>query len=405
RGARGLFALGLLSAVVGVAWDGFTRANGPKQRFQRALFALANDDLERAQAELFHLKDLPDYQPHAALISGVLLLQERKLAAALEEFQSAVEHDDTRALAWTLAGRALLEQRRFQAAEHAFLTALSYEPGFAEAHRGLAGAYFKVGDMPKAMGYLQGAAAASPHDPRPARFMATIARSAGQIQEATEFLQETLRRDDEGWMRLHWEARQEVLLELGQLQSELLHHAEALETLRELAETPAVLSLRAECHYAVGEVEAAQGCLTRALELDPQHSKSWLLQGRLALDANDLERALESLNRALERRPLDVAVHHALAQTYFRVGRESVGRQHAQRAQELRNLSEEFETMNQQVMHQPQDAALCFKLGLMAEQLGRESMAEYWYRAVLLLDPQHEEAAVCLARLAGPPPP
>jgi tetratricopeptide (TPR) repeat protein len=218
-------------------------------------------------------------------------------------------------------------------------------------------------------------------------------------------LQETLRRDDERWMSLHREARLEVLLELAQLQVDLLHHAEALETLRQLAEAPAVLSLRAECHYALGDVEAAQGCLTRALELDPQDSKSWLLQGRLALDANDLERALESLNRALERRPLDVAVHHVLAQTYFRVGRESVGRQHAQRAQELRDLSEEFEKLNQQAMHDPQDVTLCFKLGRMAEQLGRTPIAEYWYRAVLLLDPQHEDAAVCLAKLTGPPPP
>ncbi|HEV3021569.1 MAG TPA: hypothetical protein VGX76_03855, partial [Pirellulales bacterium] len=85
RWARRLFALSLLAAVVGAACDGFIRANGPHKRFQRALFALANDDVERAQAELFHLKDLPDYQPHAALISGVLLLQERKLAAALDE--------------------------------------------------------------------------------------------------------------------------------------------------------------------------------------------------------------------------------------------------------------------------------------------------------------------------------
>jgi tetratricopeptide (TPR) repeat protein len=405
RGARRLFALVVLTGLVGVACDGFIRANGPQQRYQRALVALAHDDLARAQAELFYLKELPDYQPHAALISGVLLVQEGKLAAALDEFRSAVEHDDTRALAWTLAGRALLEQHRFQAAEHAFLTALSYEPGMAEADRGLAGAYFKVGDMRKAMGHLQRAADASPHDPRPPRFMATIARSAGQLQEATEFLQESLRRHDEGWMPMHWEARQEALLELGQLQTDLLHHAEALETLSELAETPAVLSLRAECDYALGKVEAAQGCLTRALELDPHHSKAWLLQGRLALDANDAERALESLNRALERRPLDVAVHHMLAQTCFQLGREGLGRQHAQRAQELRNLSEEFETTSHRVLEEPQNVALCFKLGQMAEQLGRNAIAEYWYRAVLLLDPRHEEAAVHLAKLTEPTPP
>jgi tetratricopeptide (TPR) repeat protein len=393
--------LAVLAVALGAAAYRLTHVDSPEFRYRRALLALANDNPQQAESDLLYLQTLPDYQAHASLISGVLLQQVQRPDDALEEFRAAVEHPDTRALAWTLAGRTLLQQRRFPAAENALQRALSCDPSLAEAHRCLAAAYFEVGDMPLAMGHLHEAAESSPNDPRPHRFMGTIARSAGQNAAAIDFLRESLRRDAAGAMRMDPDARREVLLELAQLQVELLRHAEALESLRDVAETANVLSLRAECHYAQGDLERARECLAGALEIEPGHFASLLLRGRLALESNDTAAAAESLNRALQQNPLDHDLHYVLSQMYYRQGQIDLAKQHTNKAQELRDLDVEFEKMNRDVLSEPRNPLKCFRLGLMAERIGRGAIAAYWYRATLLLDPEHVQARERLSELSA----
>ncbi|HEV3022832.1 MAG TPA: tetratricopeptide repeat protein, partial [Pirellulales bacterium] len=158
--ALGFVALAILGAALVLRY-----MNRPQSHFDRALRALGLNDFDRARYELVRLEGLREYEPHASLISGILLLEEHKPDDALEQFALATDHPDTRVLAYTFAGRTFYQRRQFQAAERALLAAVKFGPGHAEAHRWLGVAYFDVGAMSQAALYLTQAAELAPRDP------------------------------------------------------------------------------------------------------------------------------------------------------------------------------------------------------------------------------------------------
>jgi tetratricopeptide (TPR) repeat protein len=328
-------------------------------------------------------------------------LQEQKPDEALDELRRAVEHPDTRTLALTLAGKTLLRQRHFETGERMLHLALMEDPNLLEAHRVLGAAYVDVGDVGAALVHLVKAAELSPDDPRPHRLMADIHRAFHQDESALEDLSESVRR-----AKIHPEivpatVRRRTVLELAQLQNELLRHEEALETLKTAEETPDTLGLRAVCHHALGDLESAATCAARALQLDPDHVVALMMRGRLAMGANDVTLAQECLERIVELSPMDPTAHYMLSQTHHRLGQDDLAEEHATKAAEIRDLSQEYTEAYERTAREPRQPQSCFRLGLMAERLGLPEAAAGWYRATLLLDPQHAEAIERASKLPG----
>ncbi len=385
----------LVVRTLGAATFGVANFNRPENCYRRALQALGRDDFDRAQYELLRLQGLPEYEPHASLINGILLLQKQNLEGALEEFRQAAEHVDTRALALTLAGKTLLRQRQFARAEAVLQQALEYDPNLAEVHGSLGAAYFDVGDVRLALEHLDKAAKLSPNDPRPYQLMATIHQSFRQDKTAIEDLRELLRRGATG------SVRQEALLDMAQLQSRLKRHQEAIDTLQGADESPDSLALLADCQFALGNLEGARDCVDRALGLDPGQFEARLMQGRLAMEAKDFTAAIESLNRAFEVRPKSQVVNTLLSQALHALGKDDLAAQHAETAEQLRELNRQYAELSESFGREPRNALTCYRLGLMAERLGLQSQATAWYRAAVLLDPRYTKAGERLSQLPG----
>jgi tetratricopeptide (TPR) repeat protein len=393
-----LAALAALMAALGAMACGFIYYDRPLNHYRRALQALARDDFEQVQYEALCLQGRPEYEAHASLINGILLMREERLDDAMEEFRLAAEDLETRALALMLVGRMLLEQQRFNDGQRALEIALQYDPDMAEAHGCLGAAYFDVGDLISAFPHLLRAAELSPHDPRPHRLMASIHRTMDQADEATDDLRESLRR---GGARMPPQQRQEIVEELAQLQVHLLQFSDALESLRGAGETAGSLGLRAECHFALGEIENASQCAAAALRLDPEHFQALWVAGRIALETNDVPLAVETLSRALKVRPKSPMVLYALSQAMKRLGNEDLAAKHSEAAEQFREADQKYAELIDQTTREPRNADSRFHLGLMAERLGLEPAAVGWYRAAILIDPQHALARERLAQLPG----
>jgi tetratricopeptide (TPR) repeat protein len=399
RTRRRLAALGVLAlAALPLAWWAAVGrlakvGDCPDERYRRALAAMANDAPDSARAELPHLQKASGYHAHASVISGLLLLDEQRLDEALKQFQTGVEHPETRVLAWTLGGRTLLQQGRFADAERALKAGLAEDSHQAELHRLLAAVYYETGELPKALEHLERSAELAPSDPRPHRFMATIARGAGQLDAASKYLSEALRRDAAGTTQMAPQARRELTLELARVRLELSQFDEALATARKLPESPDVLIVQAQCHYEKGEAEAARECLTRASQLGPERFESWMVRGHLAMADDEFSDALECFQQALEHRPLDQGVHYLLSQCYRRLGRDDRADEHDEKARQIKDQTEEFMEMSRRAVREPKTPELCFRLGQLAERIGQNTTAAYWYRATLLLDPKHAAAS------------
>jgi tetratricopeptide (TPR) repeat protein len=390
RSKRWLVVLTLFAATLGAAE--FTYFRHEARHYRRALEALAHDDFDGARYELLRLEALPEYEEHASLIKGILLLEEQKPNDALDEFALAAEHPDTRALALTLAGRTLHFQHRFHEAEHTLLAAIQADPKQAEAHRWLGVAYYDVGAMAQADSHLRRAADLAPLDPRPHRVLGTIYLGFDDVQAAIQNFQEALRRDAACPRQLKPHDRREMLLELAECQAKQSRHADALATLQDVADSADVLAQRAESHWAIGQKQEAEICLEQALRIDSEHLPSLLANGRFMLESNEPASALDILRCAVEGHPQDETSHYLLSQTYHILGQEESARRHADLAAEIHGLSVEFAALNRRAMDEPKQPDICFQLGLMAERLDMLEVAASWYRATLILNPRHAGA-------------
>jgi tetratricopeptide (TPR) repeat protein len=365
------------------------------------LEALAHDDFDRARYELLRLDAIPEYEEHASLITGILLLEEQKPDDALEEFALAAEHPDTRGLALTLAGRTLHFQHRFHEAEHTLLAAIQADPRQAEAHRWLGVAYFDVGAMVQADAHLRRAADLAPRDPRPLRILGMIHMGFDDVEAAIQSFQEASRRDAACPGQLKPRDRREMLAELAECQAKQSRYADALETLQDVEDSADVLAQRAESHWAMGQKQEAEICLQQVLRIDPEHLPALLSKGRFALESNEPASALEILTNAVERHPRDETLHYLLSQTCHRLGQDEAARRHAEQAAEIHGLAVEYAALNRRAMDEPKQPDVCFQLGLMAERLDMLEAAASWYRAALILDPRHAGAQ---GRLFALPP-
>jgi tetratricopeptide (TPR) repeat protein len=404
RGRRTIRRLlvGALAIATAAAGYGFVHVNNPEQCYRRALRAVAHDDFDQAQYLLLRLQRAPEYEAHASVIAGILKLHENRLDDALHELHFAVDHPATKGLALTLMGRTFLQQGLFHAAERTLRSALAHDDTLVEAHRDLAAAYFEAGNMVAAANEFRRSSALAPEDPRPYRSLGIIFQEFQRYDEAIECFQEALRRDAVSPTHLAPGERQETIVDLAKIQEkELSRHEEALATLAQAADTSESLALRAECLYALGDIEAAAKCAEQALQMDGEQLDALLVKVRVAMNANDAATAEALLDHALKVQPKHQIAHHMMSQVLQTLGREDEAEQHAQEASVIRELKNEFNKLSELAASEPPHAADCLRLGLMAERVGEDAMAANWYRAAILLDPQQVHARFRLSQLRG----
>lgn len=97
----------------------------------------------------------------------------------------------------------------------------------------------------------------------------------------------------------------------------------------------------ARSYFDAGDLERAKTHFVRASTLDGALVRPHIGLARIALARDDPETALRHLEDALARRPKSGEVHFLLAETYRRLGKETLAREHAEQAGD-RAAFEEF---------------------------------------------------------------
>jgi hypothetical protein len=96
----------------------------------------------------------------------------------------------------------------------------------------------------------------------------------------------------------------------------------------------AALVVRADCHLHNGELDAAIALLEELVTLRRQ-AEDWRLLGKLYLDRNEPQRALQAYQKALAIRPFRYEIHGGLGEAYRLLGNNVRAREHLERAQWL----------------------------------------------------------------------
>jgi len=168
--------------------------------------------------------------------------------------------------------------------------------------------------------------------------------------------------------------------------------------------------------WKAGEMEAAESAFERALELDPQHVKSWLNLARVRLDTDRPEEALEAIDEALAIDSESSVAVRLQGRAYHQLGQAEEAIDAYRRAilldgedvWSMNNLGlvlieqgrfeEALPPLARAVDLQEECAIFLNNLGIALENTGHYRAAEEAYKAAVAVDGTHEKAFVNLAR-------
>lgn len=387
RGRRNcLFQAVLVAGGVALGLGWFAAERSPAQQFQFGLRSLRQKNAEAVQYSLLSLGDRPEYESQSGLLQGWLRLQSLRpdepadLKEVLTDLDLAASGDDQRGLALALVGSALYEQGKMREAMTRLSQSLEDNPDEPEAHRWLGVAFYDIGNVASALPHLERLAKLEPNNGRPHRLMGIIFRDLSDFERAVTAYQESLARDP------RQPDADEIRLELARCQFAQLKYDDALTTLRDGHETPAVLTLRAQCFHAKGLVDQAEQCVQQALADDRDDAEALAVEATLAEERGDHQRAAELLSRAVERKPNEYNYRYRLVQAYRRIGKQELANEQTRVMGELQSLREDLETLIGQANYDTGNAQIRYGIAALAERLGMPEMAASWRKAARMLD-------------------
>jgi len=380
----------IIVAFVALIVAGYWISQRPQRQFDLALQDVERQDWHAVRRRARVLEQSAGYFPHAQLFWGITEIHDEHLMDAVEDLQTAMQHNETKPLACAYAGEAWFKLRQYSRAEQMLLASHADLPNRVDTHRWLAALYYDTGAMGNALVHLTRVAELAPADPRPHRLIGLINKDYENFEPAVAAYQESLRRDPQQ------PDRETVLLELAESQVRARQFPDGLATLEQCRESARRRVLEAECHFALADKERAKAILTDVLRRTPHRPDALVLLGGILLDEGDLPEAIRVLTRCLEVDPQDYTARYRLGQAYQRQGNQVQASKHGRIAEEMKRLREEFNQLHHQAIAKPRDAEIRYQLGVVAKRLSQPELAHNWFQAALALDPAHRAAAAAI---------
>jgi tetratricopeptide (TPR) repeat protein len=421
-----LFALGAawLAAGAGAFW--FHQTN-PAQLLRRGRAALERGDTQAAERLAARLEERGS-RLHSQLLQGEIGVWEgrsllesaaaeglpasersRLQAQARDTFRRALKEltrilDDGPAGArgTVLAAECLIHLEERGLAANALRQVVHRHPDEKEAHRLLAAIHIDLHTPFQAIGYLREWGRLDPSDGRPYRWIGFFYRSYtfNQWEEAVAAYREACRR------QLQPAVRAEVLGELAEtLIDGLADYPAALEVLDQgaevFAESPEVLTLKAECYWGLGQAVRTVQLLDQALRAKPDLFRALLLRVKVHLADKNPQAALPLLEKAVQLNPHDLASRQYLMQTCRLLGDFTAAEHHQRRLEESKGYKDQLTALHGEADRNPWDDQVRYRLAELCLTVNRPVEARQWLQAALACNPGNQQARAALDQLAA----
>jgi len=367
----------------------------PLRRFAKAKAALQAGDLDRVAAEAKLLDRDPRFALHQSFLRGAALLREGKSQKALGEFEKCHDHPDLEQETWVLTGQAFYQIGETGRAKLCWERALVLDSDLLDAHRWLGVMYYDLGAMDNALKHLQRVSDLDPKDPRPDRLMGLINKDYERTHLAVTHYRESLRRDPDQ------ADAEEIRLELAEAEIKQKEFAAALATSKICTPSARQRVIQAECYLNLGDHKSAQRLVTGVLSDSPDDFKALLLNGQILMESGEIDQAVASFRKSVDRNPSDYHARFQLVQSLRRTGQDEEADRHEKVSDELRETWSKFSDLHIDAIDQPTNAEVRCEIGALAEKLDRLDLAGTWYQAALAINPNSARALAGLQAVAA----
>lgn len=372
-----------LVAVFAVSSVCFLWPRDPVAVFQSAITDLESGRLPEASRAARQLAGITQFERHAALLQGAILLREGKPGEALRKLSLTKPEGDLRPHVLRYTGETLYQLGRLTEAENVLTELVIEKPDDSRALAWLGYVFHDQGQMARATACLEDAVRLAPDDIRPRRLLGIIFFNILNYPDAAAQFTEVLRLDPG---RRHLDIRQYLAHSL--LRQRLYDEAIAVCN---PVETDAFLqAVKAECLMAGGQPEQAWAASEAAFKIDPQLRPVVLARSRLLVERKQADEAIALLEDGLSRSPHDMELLTLLATAWGLKGDREQQKQAHDRLNQSSRIHEEYTALTEAANNAPRDAAVRDRLVQYAERIGEKPAAEFWKRSA------------AAARAAGP---
>ena len=274
-----------------------------------------------------------------------------------------------------IAGEALYRTGKLSQSIQILNSLISEVPDDLEGHRCLAAVYFDISAMQEARTELEHVIRLAPEDYRPHHLLGRIdldfekhAFAISHYRKALELCKVP-------------ERQRELRRGLARSLRGDRQFAELLETVSPDDPDPELQTCRADALWSQAKVEEARKTLDAVLQKEPTLADALLLSARINLDSGQLAVAEEQLKRLLSVDPHNVVARYQLAQVQRQAGNIEAFQESMQLREQTQKLMDELVELNQQIIDTPGNPDLCLQIADVAEQLGKQELAESWRKA------------------------
>lgn len=130
-----------------------------------------------------------------------------------------------------------------------------------------------------------------------------------------------------------------------------------------------------------GDLEKADEILDDYLKSEPGDVEALVLKGKLLVDAQEFQAAVDVLQTALKYDPSAQDAHFQLAQAYARLNQKDLANHHLAQHRKLLDSKVKMFALEQQAAREPRNVAVRRKLAEMYSEIQMPDLAAFWERA------------------------
>lgn len=370
-----LVAAAALVSLAGLLGSWFLGQRPSSNPFERAWDSLRAGRTKEVREQLDLMAADSKWQVHRQVLRAGLLIHAGNARAAIQLLPETSSDEELFFRIQQLRGQCLYMLGEYLEAHAIFVQLAELRPKDSEPHRALGAVYFDMGYLAMSTAELHKAIELDPQDARSHRILGRLELDAQHQSQAIEHLRTAL-------PFLTDADRDEVIVEIATAQIQLQQFAAAVTSLQQLTKpTVEALALKAECERSLGDTEKAIHTLESALSKSRTSPKAAVLRAQWHLEANEPDRAVPLLLDVLAASPFDLESRYVLAQAYRRLKENEKAEQETKRWEEIRDLQKEFHELQDKLWRNPTDDALRQRLIVVARQIGKTSIAEFWQRS------------------------
>ncbi len=236
---------------------------------------------------------------------GLVFLQQRRHALAIEQIDRALARDPGNVFAWNNRGIALKELNRLDEAVASYDRAIAAQPNYAQALMNRGNALQLLNRYDEALASYDRALAAQPDYAEALLSRGNALRQLKRLEDALASYDRLLALRSDS-VEAHTN-RAAVLAELRRFDEALASCDRALALRADVAEAHAT---RANILCALNRRDEALACLDRAIALRPDLAEVHYNRGNILQDLRRFDAALASYDRALALRPDHAEAHY-----------------------------------------------------------------------------------------------